>query len=629
VGLLENPVDHDWYEPIRRLPLRDRLTVSGSLFLWRKTLPSTAAEPAIHRARVTAPCLDPPAGYITHVCKLVGEMFPKGWDKGYLRAVDSATPTIKSVIEKGRGKGGWRSEGPDRLEYGRACMGESDLLSGPNGMKVRYMDAQCDGKSRAVTVMSAEAQVLKPLHKLIYDRISEFPWLLRGKAKANRFRTFRKVPGEVFVSGDYESATDHLPVTTAEWVLRTIFRGCVQVPLEVQVAALRYLRVTIQYSDGIEVQATRQLMGSLLCFPLLCIQNYLAFRWIFDESVPVRVNGDDIIFRCKEVDYLKWAGFVSSVGLKLSPGKTLVSSSSFSLNSTFFHVGGNVRLVPVVRCTSLQKSKSPYPSALAGTMRGFLEGFRGEIRDELGAWFLRCRAKLIRKSGRSVCRGLAMPASDVMLKLSGLWRRELWYVNSVPSRYEKCLSLCTEGVPLPPPPDRLSGQVELPRGWRRQELSQKPSVRARQRAAEVDFWDEVIESAWGSTYKPRDVDKQYWEDVVAGSHERAYYDWTRKNIRCKPFVAKFITRLTKVKGLRSRLRSKPLYVILSQPRSMKRRTVWARVEEESECLPDPADYMKETVHRKIALVSAMEAPYWPMCTERWLRGEEALAGYVQ
>jgi hypothetical protein len=62
---------------------------------------------------------------------------------------------------------------------------------------------------------------------------------------------------------------------------------------------------------------------------------------------------------------------------------------------------------------------------------------------------------------------------------------------------------------------------------------------------------------------------------------------------------------------------------------MKRKTVWSRKEEESECIPDPADYMKEMVHRKIALVGAMETPYWPKCTESWLRDEEALAGYIQ
>nr|WAK77892.1 MAG: hypothetical protein [Botourmiaviridae sp.] len=630
VGLLENPVDHEWYGPeFRRLCLRERLSISGSLFLWRKTLPSVAASPEVHRARVTAPEIPLPAGYVPHICQMVREMFPRGWDKGYFNQVDVATPTIKSVLEKGRGKGGWRSTGPDREEYGLACMGETELLSGENSCKVRYMDAACDGKSRAVTVMSADAQVLKPLHKLVYDRISQFPWLLRGKAKPNRFRDFTRVPGEVFVSGDYESATDHLPVSSAEWILRTILKNCTYVPEAVQVAALRYLRVTMMYPDGSEVETTRQLMGSLLCFPLLCIQNYLAFRWVFGPDTPVRVNGDDIVFRCTREKYEEWAGFVSSVGLRLSPGKTLVSSSSFSLNSTFFTASdSSVRLVPVVRCTTMLRSKAPYPTALSGSLRGFLEGWRGDVRDDLGAWFLRGKSKVIRKSGRSVLRGLGVGATHRMLQDSGFWRRELWYLNSVPARYKKNFT-ALEGVPLPLPPDRLQGQVKLPSGWRRVDVSSVPSERALQRASERDFWDSVTELAWGSSYSPRSVSKQYWSELESSGFERQYHHWTQLDSRRKPGLFKMLGTFG-LKGGKSRLRSKPLWRQLSLPIVRRKETVWVRGEdEEQEQMPSPADYMKEMVQRKIVLVRSFETPYRTRCSERWLREEELLTGYVQ
>jgi len=360
----------------------------------------------------------------------------------------------------------------------------------------------------------------------------------------------------------------------------------------------------------------------------LCLQNYLAFRWVFNESVPVKVNGDDIVFRSSREDYEKWAGFVASVGLRLSPGKTLVSSSFFSLNSTFFHVTkNNVRLVPVVRCTSLMRSKSPYPTALAGTMRGFLEGFRGKIKDDLGSWFLKVRAKLIRKCGRSVCRGLGIAASEWMLKDSGLWRRELWYLNSVPSRYDKSMAYCTEGVPLPPPPDRLSGQVELPRGWKRVEMSDRPQKRARQRAEEKEFWEEVVDRAWGQCYNPRSVSKRYWEEVDRGSQEHLYHAWAQKNIRVKPFILKLVKKWSGVSGLRSRLRSKPFYMLPLN--KGKRRTVWCRVEEAAEELPDPVIRFKEMVQKKIALMPSMETPYRTVCSERWLDEEEALTRYLQ
>lgn len=630
VGLLENPVDHKWYEPTKGLSKRDRLTIGGSLFLWRKTLPSTAADFREHRERVTAPEIDPPMGYIAHVCTLIEEMFPKGWDYKYHQFVDSAVPTIKSVLEKSRAKGGYRSSGPDRMSYGNACIGEGDVMTGGDAFKVKYMDAQCDGKSRAVTIMSSEAQVLKPLHRLIYDQISKFPWLLRGKAKPSSFSSFVSKPGEVFTSGDYESASDHLPVTTAEWILRTMFKNCKYVPDSIQRAAMRYLRVDIQYPDGVEVRATRQLMGSLLCFPLLCLQNYLAFRWIFPASTPVKINGDDIVFRSSREDYKRWAEFVGEVGLRLSPGKTLVDPSTFSLNSTFFYARNTtIRLIPVIRCSSLLRSKSPYPNSLSGTLRSFLEGFRGEFRDALGSWFLRKRKRLIRKCGRSVSRGLGMVVTEPMLKMSDLWHRELWYMNSVPSRYDDGLEIITEGVPLPQPPDRLEGQVKLPLGWRRGVLSQCPRKRAEQRLNERDFWDEITDLAWGSSYEPKNVERAYWRNVELGSQETNFFNWRTARFKSSS-MAKFVFRFSGCKGPRSRLKSTSLYNWLSRPKVQRKCQVWQKVDEESEPeLDDVAARFSALVNEKIALVKTMETVYFPKCSERWLKSELAADLFVQ
>jgi len=634
VGLLENPGSHDWYESTRGLSKRDRLTIGGSLFLWRKTLPSSAAPFTEHRARVTAPELTPPPGYIAHVCKLVGEMFPKGWDHKYMSLVDSAVPTIKSVAEMSRSRGGYRSTGPDREVYANACIGDAPVMESENAYDVKYMEAQCDGKTRAVTVMSSDAQVLKPLHKLIYDRISSFSWLLRGKAKPSSFASFKSKPGEVFVSGDYESASDHLPVTTAEWILRSIFRGCTHVPVSVQASALRFLRVRIAYPDGEVVESTRQLMGSLLCFPLLCLQNYLAFRWVFGTSVPVKINGDDIVFRASLKDYERWKLFVGSVGLRLSPGKTLVDPSTFSLNSHFFFASkSSVRLVPVIRCSSLLRSKSPYPSSLGGTMRSFLEGFRGDFRDELGSWFLRKKKRLIRKCGRSVSRGLGMWVTEAMLKSSDLWHRELWYMNSVPSRWDR--GSITEGVPLPLPPDRLEGQVKIPAGWRRVELSQSPRERALQRLNEREFWEQITDLSWGSVYSPKDVERAYWRDIEMGSQENRFYDWrTAKTFQPSgtkgQWYTNFALRISGVKGPRSRLRSRCLFAWLNSEKPKKRSPVWVRVDEESEQeLIDPAERMQYLVKRKIALVQAMEAPCFTEYSSWWTRAEEAADLFVQ
>jgi hypothetical protein len=271
------------------------------------------------------------------------------------------------------------------------------------------------------------------------------------------------------------------------------------------------------------------------------------------------------------------------------------------------------------------------------------------MRDRLGAWFLEVRGGLIRKSGRSVVRGLGVVVSDGMLKAAGLWRRELWYLNSVPATFPRGFAEVREGVPLPQPPDRLSGQVKLPEGWTRQELSPDPSVRARQRATEQEFWDELIERTWGSSFSPRDVTKQYWIDLVSGSYEDQYHDWCNLHKKkVKPFISKFMRflassacrscigpskahncRSNEKGGLRSRLKSKPFWSEIARDRP-SRKLVWVKTVVEEACdMPPAPDYMKEMVQRKIAIVRAAENPFWPKCSERWLDVEEAAERYVQ
>nr|UUW21028.1 MAG: RNA-dependent RNA polymerase [Sanya botourmia-like virus 10] len=621
VGLLENPGNHEWSsEGYRRLSLTDRVTIAGSLFLWRKTLPSTAPQQSAHRARVTAPELELPPGYVQHLVRTVEENFPIGWDSGYVEAVEHAVPTTRSCVESSRKKGGYRATCPDRFTYGLTCMGEGSMSD--SDREVKYLNAQCDGKVRAVTIMSASAQRLKPLHKVLYDQISKSSWLLRGEAKPSVFRSFSRVPGEVYVSGDYESATDHLPVSSAEWILRAIFRRARYIPENIQIDALKFLRVRIAYDDGV-AEATRQLMGSLLCFPLLCLQNYCAFRWVFGKNIPVKINGDDIVFRSTREKYEEWASFVGKTGLVLSPGKTMVSESVFSLNSTFFRVTSrNVRLIPVVRCSSLLPAKCPYPGSLSGSLHSFLKGFRGCLRDSLGAWFLRAKGGLIRKSGRSVVRGLGMTVTDNMLKLAGLWTRELWYVNSVPSRY-LAIGYEVEGVPLPQSPSRLTGQVELPPGWSLQPLPRDKRKARQALEQEREFWEEVTDRAWTSGFDPTKLEKEFWATVSTGSFERSWYRWRQKPTI--PIVKKLLRG-----RYQSRLPSKPLYRVLLQRKERVKR-VWARVEEEDEDVDDRRPFgplhIVPRAHAGDTYVEDGIIHYRSLY--RWLNEEEALARYVQ
>jgi hypothetical protein len=111
--------------------------------------------------------------------------------------------------------------------------------------------------------------------------------------------------------------------------------------------------------QGIEfVPSVGQMMGSLLSFPLLCLQNFLAFRWArasCARRLPLLINGDDILFQSDEAFASRWMDVVASVGLKVERSKTSISLEFGSLNSTLFRWSGRfLRVVPTVRMGMLR-----------------------------------------------------------------------------------------------------------------------------------------------------------------------------------------------------------------------------------------------------------------------------------
>jgi hypothetical protein len=89
-------------------------------------------------------------------------------------------------------------------------------------------------------------------------------------------------------------------------------------------------------------QNTGQLMGSPLSFPLLCAINFICYWLSIEEytgaiikleECPVRVNGDDIIFRSNTEHYAIWKRYISEVGFTLSLGKNYIHSTILTINS--------------------------------------------------------------------------------------------------------------------------------------------------------------------------------------------------------------------------------------------------------------------------------------------------------
>lgn len=438
---------HLWDGPLReaRVSSDMRWSLAHSLFLFRKCLSSSAPSLPDFIRKVSRPDGEADPLFMEFIRKEVPKLFKRGWDSGYSQRCLNTTLPTKSCAENPRMCGGSRgfflSLSSDMgWEQARMDFVESVLTSSKSflrGKRSRVVAVETAGKWRVLTVPPADMNRLRPLHECIYNHLSSFKWLLRGDAKARSFSDFCAKEGELFVSGDYESATDNLNSGVQKEILRLVLEGSSHIPRGVIVSAMESFSLDlICHVEGgppcTGRQRRGQMMGNLLSFPLLCLVNYLTFRWLtMDPSIPVRINGDDIVFRCKPQVADRWMKGVGASGLKLSKGKTLLDRRYFTLNSLLFKgVVSGCRQLPIVRSRTLfglECSESPVGS-LPGRFMSFCPGFYGAKRRLLRSVFLRENRGYIEQSRRSLLRGLGIPVTAADLKESGLWARELRYL---------------------------------------------------------------------------------------------------------------------------------------------------------------------------------------------------------
>nr|UUW21027.1 MAG: putative RNA-dependent RNA polymerase [Guiyang botourmia-like virus 1] len=479
-GLLLPSSGHLWSRPIKGLRLRDRLSIAGSLFLFRKVLPASTPSLSEFAKKIATPLPEPSDGFLSFCSRELERIFPLGWDKGYKSSVMGTCVRPSATLENSRRKGGGRGMlllGFDsRAEFIQSALDKYKRNPSKRVSFVRASVVKTAGKDRIVTVNSVDMTYLTPYHQLMYDHISKQEWCLRGDARSTRFSDFFSVDGEVFVSGDYESATDNLNSTVQRHILNVINRRCSSVPLWIRDLASDTLRCVAKVGNKVVTVKRGQMMGNALSFPLLCLVNYLAFRYAVPRrSVPVKINGDDIVFRSTMDEFQNWSKSVKSSGLTLSLGKTSVSRNWFSLNSTFFVAGSKrVREAPVIRSTSLfttPESLSEIKGRFDTTRR-----FGGRRRDLLQSWFLGRFRPQILKSQRSVTRGLEMIVSKRVLAQSQLLERESYYL-SLDKQYD-------------PPLDAKVGYFTnpVPPGWKR--------VRTNEKVDETEFFRELVELTW-------------------------------------------------------------------------------------------------------------------------------------
>lgn len=349
-----------------------------------------------------------PDGYLSFVKRETARIFGYSWDRTYREHCYTTGPPLSSTLESGRKDGGGLNISLSQSEYLEMTIGMTHDLAPPS-VCAKPMLVQSAGKPRPLTKFSEDMLLLKPLHKSIYDLISTKKWLARGTPDAEMLDRagFRKGNGDL-VSGDYKSATDNLPLEVAEAILGVILSKSTRVPEGIKSYALRILRPLFLYK-GEEIEASSgQQMGSLLSFPLLCIQNYLAFRWavrtsdLESKDIPVLINGDDILFQSPSTSFpSRWMGVVGEVGLEVEQTKTSVSPDFGSLNSTLYRWKSHLlREVKTLRFGMLRTQ--PFANSIAKTFSAFaVPGLPAQVRFNAGLEFLHWHSGLIIRTGLS------------------------------------------------------------------------------------------------------------------------------------------------------------------------------------------------------------------------------------
>jgi hypothetical protein len=249
-------------------------------------------------------------------------------------------------------------------------------------------------------------------------------------------------------------------------------------------------------------QLRGQLMGNLLSFPLLCLYNFCAFKYFVRRKVPLKINGDDIVFKATDHEYACWKDGLEKVGLRLSAGKTFVHRRFFSINSTYFWAHAKrVEELGVMRLGMLAVPDSC--ENLGKTHNVFVRCFRGKTRMLASALFLGIQRRFFKSGGRSLLSpspmGFGVRTCLEALGRAGLVERECWYLENFSPRKEMRGPECVHN---------LTG---VPEGWRRFK-GRRPR---RWATLESEFKEEMLELRWATPVVMTAKDRwaAYWDEA--------------------------------------------------------------------------------------------------------------------
>jgi hypothetical protein len=214
-------------------------------------------------------------------------------------------------------------------------------------------------KVRMITKAEAETKVLQPFQWALFEYLKSQPqfslthgvsrgfdgefsekleWIYRIESEIQSILS-RSSHEDVWLSGDYSSATDDFPMAVTNALIEGILSEISHEPTKMWV---RYevSPHTIRYPDGVTgSQTSGQLMGSLLSFPLLCFLNDYIISSSGFRKGSYMINGDDVVARGSLSAIQKWKSRCPLVNLNLSLGKNFIHESFCTVNSQLFWNG--------------------------------------------------------------------------------------------------------------------------------------------------------------------------------------------------------------------------------------------------------------------------------------------------
>jgi len=197
--------------------------------------------------------------------------------------------------------------------------------------------------------------------KLISEPLS-VEHLLWLESTAKSFESTHGLTFDRWASGDFKAATDGLSLNATKSCFNASLARAVDwwednwTTNQDIIARLELcLRDTIfgqtihypeRYKIPSVLQTNGQLMGSILSFPILCAVNFCTYWYSMMEytgnfvdpwTLPVLVNGDDILFRTNQDHYQLWIKALGKVDFALSQGKNYVHNTVLMINSELYY----------------------------------------------------------------------------------------------------------------------------------------------------------------------------------------------------------------------------------------------------------------------------------------------------